>query len=818
MKRPALLLLAGAVILVLTGLLLNGLQPKTARLDAMDRSLDAFENAQHVLRRDVISVRAGLLQSFDPLVSDVAALDLALQPMQGLALSPSNAALVKRLRASARRQEALTERLKSDSALLQNSLAYFSTLSTVAERRDRASLEEARLSGAMLRLTLNTSVDAQAAVDRGIRDLAAQPVFDEQDREARAVVLNHARLLRRLLPLTDQGLATLLAEDDADARSQLRAWIAQERGCAETIAQRYRYALYVTAIILTLVIADLAFKLATHVAALKRRSAFEHELSQISAEIIQARPHEAKARIDRGLSRLAAHVQGDAAFLFGEGLYGGARISPMIARSQTGEWSAPARALADAAQANADGLFVGYADWPWRDEGAAEPRRAHVLAVVIVNEHGERCVLGFARFDGEIVVDPAEMGVIRLALDVLAGAVRRARMERQRAALEARLEQASQMQAIGAFASGIAHNFNNILSAIGGYVEMAAAPRQPQAATARHLREIGVAVGRARRLVEQILAYGGRSQRPLLRIDLAALLAESVGLLSAAHGAGARFETSAAGEDFTVMGDAESLQQIIMNLASNALQAMGGAGTVKLGLERRANDSPVELASGVLLAGDYVVLSVEDQGVGISRSALSRIFEPFFTTRAEGNGLGLATTAETARALGGAVNVRSAPGQGARFEVWLPVGEGALDHQPVVGGQGEAILLVGPRIEILMQDEERLAALGYEPIGFLDADRALAAVRDWPERFDAMAVRSDDPTFITALRRAQPDLGLVIITEAGHRSAGALRALAASLGNCRLAPCPVTSVELARLMADAINRASTCAHPERRPA
>ncbi|ADG11508.1 two-component sensor histidine kinase [Caulobacter segnis] len=805
MKRPGLFALAVLVILLLTSLLLNSLQPRTARLEAMERGLDTFENAQHLLRRDVISVRAGILQSFDPLVRDITALDAALKPLEATG-DQDHDRLIQRLRASAARQAALTETLKSNSALLQNSLAYFSTLSANADRLANPNAEEARLSAAMLRLTLNTSPDTQALVDRRVRDLAARPTQSKVDREAREVLLSHARLLRRLLPQTDQDLAKLLAEDDNESRARLRAWIAQERSKAEQTAQRYRYALYAAALILTLLIADLALRLGAHLADLRRRAAFEHDLAAISAEIIAARPHEAKGRIDEGLARLAAHVEGDAAFLFGEGVYGCARMWPTMPRTQRGDWSTSAKALAEAAQASPHSVFNGYADWPWRDDSEQTARRAHVVAMAVSNERGERCVLGFARFRGAVQVRETDLGVMRLALDVLAGAVRRARLEQQRVALESRLQHAGRMEAIGAFASGIAHNFNNILSAIGGYAEMAAAREATARSRARYLREITGAVARARRLVDQILAYGARSPLPLQRVDLSRLVAESISLLRAAHGRRARFAFDQDGGDHSVLGDSEGLQQIVMNLASNAVQAMGGAGVVKISLYRRSNRAPVELSSGVLMAGDYVVLRVEDQGAGMSQATLARIFEPFFTTRAQGNGLGLATTAETARELGGAVSVWSEPGQGAVFEVWLPRQAQAPSPEALTCGRGETVLVIGPGNSALGRDEERLAALGYEPVGFVEPARALSALRDWPERFDAIAVRTEDEDVIVALRRANPDLGLVVIAEASGASVKPLRALAASLGNCSLAACPLSSADLAKLMIDAINR------------
>ena len=567
------------------------------------------------------------------------------------------------------------------------------------------------------------------------------------------------------------------------------------------MVRRFRTA-YLAAVVLTATIAGLALRLAVHMASLRRRGAFERELAEISAEIVAARPEEAKSRFDIGLARLAAHVRADTAFLFGEGDYACARIWPKPANGQEPDWAPAAHALARLAQRRPDRVFRGKIDWPWPADGGNEPRRAHIVAMALVNEQGDHCVLGFARFEGRVEAKDADLGVIRLALDVLAGGVRRTRMEQQRSALEARLQQAGRTEAIGVFVGGIAHNFNNILSAIAGYVEMASSvPRTPRP-VARYVEEIGVAASRARRLVDQILLYGARSTPVRQRVDLTALLDESVSLLRAAHGQAATFRVETGEGDYWVLGDPARLQQIIMNLASNALQAMGDQGEVVLALSRRSNRSPVERTSGVLLAGDYVVLRVEDRGVGMSAGTRARIFEPFFTTRAEGNGLGLATTAETARDLGGAVNVRSVLGEGSVFEVWLPAGGQASMAVAPAPGRGETVLLLSDA-DRLCQDEERIAALGYEPVGFSKIERALAALRAWPQRFDAMVARTDEPELAIALRQAAPALGLVLLSDARPRASAPLRALAVSLGNCRLASGSLMATDVAQTIAEA---------------
>jgi CheY-like chemotaxis protein len=184
---------------------------------------------------------------------------------------------------------------------------------------------------------------------------------------------------------------------------------------------------------------------------------------------------------------------------------------------------------------------------------------------------------------------------------------------------------------------------------------------------------------------------------------------------------------------------------VILNLCNNAAQAMDGAGRIELELELREIAQTRPLSHGDLAPGRYVRLVVADSGRGMDEATLSRIFEPFFTTRLAGNGLGLATVHEIVREHGGAMNVRSAPRAGSRFEAWLPCASTGQSASPealpmLPLGHGETVLVIDEEREQLLKDEEILAALGYEPVGFAGADDGLAACRHAPERFDFLVV------------------------------------------------------------------------------
>ncbi len=320
--------------------------------------------------------------------------------------------------------------------------------------------------------------------------------------------------------------------------------------------------------------------------------------------------------------------------------------------------------------------------------------------------------------------------VVRLAGDAIGAAIERDLSERDRAKLTARLERALRMQMVGQLASGIAHNFNNIIGAILGYSEMAAAEIEADAKAARHLAEIQRAAERGRDLIDSILTFGRRSDARTSLVSAAALLDETASLLRATLPPGVELVVSDAPSDLAVFGEAAQVQQIILNLCKNAAQAMEGSGRIGIMADAQELDQPRALSHGELPAGRYVRLIVTDNGPGFNEEVARRLFEPFFTTRPGGTGLGLATVRKIVRDHDGAMNVTSAPGQGSRFEAWLPAA--AAGERPAATveetapkrlGKGETVLIVDDERDRLLGHEEMVAALGYEPVGFERSSR-----------------------------------------------------------------------------------------------
>jgi len=247
---------------------------------------------------------------------------------------------------------------------------------------------------------------------------------------------------------------------------------------------------------------------------------------------------------------------------------------------------------------------------------------------------------------------------------------------------------------------------------------------------------------------------------------------------------------------------------VILNLCSNAAQAMDQVGCVEIETAVPEITGAQSLTHGDLAPGRYVRIAVSDTGPGMDKATFERIFEPFFTTRLDGSGLGLATVREIVREHGGAMNVSSAPGIGSCFEVWLPciaVPTPVKDDQPSVFtfGRGETVLVVDEANERLLADEEMLAAIGYEPVGFTRAGDALAACRTLQKRFDALIMGHLVPPnsaldLAVALHDTVPDVPVLLAT-ASADEIGADALMAAGISE--IVHRPLISAEVASALA-----------------
>lgn len=366
--------------------------------------------------------------------------------------------------------------------------------------------------------------------------------------------------------------------------------------------------------------------------------------------------------------------------------------------------------------------------------------------------------------------------------------------EAERARLAAQLGQSQKMESLGTLAGGIAHDFNNILGAILGNLVLARAELGDAHAAHGSLEQIERAGLRARDLVRQILAFSRQQPQVLVSQPLRPLIEQAFALLRAALPAGVLLDASLARSPLFVRADATQIQQVVINLCTNAWHALGASGgRIDVSLDAVTLDEPASRRLSGLAAGRYACLSVSDTGHGMDEATRARIFEPFFTTKpaGEGTGLGLSVVHGIVTSCAGAVAVESAPGCGACFRIYLPV-------QPE--GRGE-VCVPAPRIEqaeaggrhvlyldddevMLLTVERLLQRAGYRVTVCPDATAALTAVRESPAGFDAVVTDFNMPGLsgldvVEELLRLRADLPVVVTS--GYIS-DALLAEAARLG------------------------------------
>jgi len=241
----------------------------------------------------------------------------------------------------------------------------------------------------------------------------------------------------------------------------------------------------------------------------------------------------------------------------------------------------------------------------------------------------------------------------------------------ERRHLQRQVARSQKLDAVGTLASGLAHDFNNILAAIVPNAELIERHRQAPEPVRERARTIRAAAERAGGITRQLLRFARQDREVKSTADLNGLVAEASRLLEPSFMEGVVFDVSVGEDALVVTGERTSLEQVVVNLVLNARDACGEKGSVKLRTGRRE----VEYPSGGLRRGRYGVITVEDDGEGMSRAQLERIFDPFFTTKASGvgTGLGLSVVYATVTGYRGHIHVDSHPGTGTRFDVYLPL-------------------------------------------------------------------------------------------------------------------------------------------------
>jgi PAS domain S-box-containing protein len=370
-----------------------------------------------------------------------------------------------------------------------------------------------------------------------------------------------------------------------------------------------------------------------------------------------------------------------------------------------------------------------------------------------------------------VLQEDRAVGIRGILLDLTP--IRQAQAERER--LEAQLQQAQKMEAIGALAGGIAHDFNNILSAIIGYTELAMLNEGAEHCGAE-LKQALQAAKRARDLIKQILAFSRQTEEDRMAIRVGLVVKECIKFLRATIPSTIEIKTRIDDKAGTVFANSVELHQIIMNLCTNALHAIGDqSGTLEIAVEATRVDEAQRKDAVGLEVGPYVRVSVRDTGGGIPPEIIGRIFDPYFTTKAKGvgTGLGLAVVHGIVRKSGGAIQVESEPGQGATFHILLPrvdppAVRPAEDVGAFVGGT-ERVLFVDDEMMLAGIGQEMLRRLGYDVTARTSPVEALELFKAKPGHFDLVITDQTMPgmtgdALARELMRIRPGLPVIICT------------------------------------------------------
>ena len=443
---------------------------------------------------------------------------------------------------------------------------------------------------------------------------------------------------------------------------------------------------------------------------------------------------------------------------------------------------------------------------PWTDfmDDAGRLAMAAVGQALADTGHARHLALCFRRKDGadlwatlstSAILDDAGQGSgwLTMVTDV----TEHQRAEDRRVALEGQLLQSQKMEAIGTLAGGIAHDFNNILAVILGNRALAEQDLGAGHPASARLAQIQQAGERGRHLVHQIVAFSRQQPQARIKQALQPLLVEAAKLLRATLPARVALDLVADDTSIWVNADATQLQQVLMNLCTNAWHALrGGSGRIVIGLDAVALDAAAVERLSLPAPGRYAHVWVSDDGSGMDEATRARIFEPFFTTKpvGQGTGLGLSVVHGIVKSHAGAITVHSLPGHGSSVDLYFPVEVQAapVSSAPAAAviaaaaprGNGEQVLYLDDDPVMMVMVEALLKRAGYRVICLGDPRQALARAGAPGDPVDIVVTDFNMPELsgldiAAELQRLRPRLPVVITT--GHVSE-TLRSQARQLG------------------------------------
>jgi len=382
--------------------------------------------------------------------------------------------------------------------------------------------------------------------------------------------------------------------------------------------------------------------------------------------------------------------------------------------------------------------------------------------------------------------EAVDLGGEECLITVASNITDRKRAEEQRLGLERQVQYAQKLESLGVLAGGIAHDFNNLLMVILGNTDLALDELSPHAPARENIREVEKAAKRAAELSKQMLAYSGKGRFVVEPIDLNEFVEEMGHLLEVSISKKAVLKYNFADNLPPIDGDATQIRQIIMNLITNASEAIGDkSGVIALSTGAMECDRTyLDDVHEILRAGLdeplpeslYVYIEVADTGCGMDSETVKKIFDPFFTTKFTGRGLGMAAVLGIVRGHGGAINIYSEPGKGTTFKVLFPAGESPENGAVIQRRDTSASEAWKARGTVLIADDEEtvravgkqmLGRMGFEVLTAADGREAVEVFGDHADEIDCVLLdltmpHMDGEQAFRQLRRLRPDVVVIL--------------------------------------------------------
>jgi PAS domain S-box-containing protein len=352
----------------------------------------------------------------------------------------------------------------------------------------------------------------------------------------------------------------------------------------------------------------------------------------------------------------------------------------------------------------------------------------------------------------------------------------RKQIEKEKRILEEQLFHALKMEAVGQLAGGIAHDFNNMLTAIIGYGNLLNAEINNDARLSSYVRQILSAAERAAHLTNDLLTFSRKQIINPSPVDLNDAVNEVENLLSRVIGEDVELSKVLRNEDLVIMADISQIGQILMNLATNARDAMPDGGSLIISTDRIELDDEFIKMHGYGKAGSYALLSFEDTGHGMNEKIKERIFEPFFTTKeiGKGTGLGLAMVYGIVKQHGGYINVYSELGRGTTFKIYFPLAKSKVKEveppvRPPSARGWETIMIVEDDAQVRTFMKEVLLKAGYSVIEAIDGEDALRVFRKNKDLIhllllDVIMPKKNGKDFYDEIKKTRSDMKAIFVS------------------------------------------------------